>query len=57
MNGHEGAPVIMDRPTGEGEGSEGEDDELFVVQDSTPLELPKHEAFQPTTTHDKPEGN
>lgn len=47
----------MDRPTGEGEGSEGEDDELFVVQDSTPLELPKHEAFQPTTTHDKPEGN
>ncbi len=50
------SPVIMDGPAGEDGGSDGEDDDQFVVQDSTPLELPKHEAFQPTTTHDQPEG-
>ena len=50
--------MILDTPVGDGEQSEGEDDEQFVVQDSTPLEVPDTEAFQlkVSTTEDKPEG-
>ena len=51
--------MILDTPAGDVGQLEGEDDDdQFVVQDSTPLELPDTEAFHPkvTTTQDKPEG-
>lgn len=52
-----GPSVILDTPGGGNSGLDGDDDDdQFVVQDSTPLELPQTDAFLSPPVEDKPEG-
>lgn len=48
--------MILDTPAGGNGGLDDDEDDQYVVQDSTPLEIPSTDLFLPHSIDDKPEG-